>query len=44
MNVLLNDGTVGYTEYANIGDVVVVNFHDENGLPCKKIGKVIDIL
>lgn len=44
MIVLLEDGTVGEVETANVGDEVTVKLHDENGMPVMKRGLVKEIL
>ena len=44
MNVLLNDGTVGEVETAEVGEIVTVSLHDENGMPIKATGEVVEIL
>ena len=44
MYVLLKGMTAGYIEMADIGDIVTVKLHDENGMPCEATGKVIEIL
>ena len=43
--VLLNDQTVGTTDQdAEIGDTVVVDLHDENGMPIQVEGVIEEIL
>ncbi|WP_154675944.1 hypothetical protein [Entomohabitans teleogrylli] len=44
--VLLNDDTVGeiYEESIEVGQIVTVMLHDENGNPIKASGKVNEIL
>jgi hypothetical protein len=44
--VLLNDQTVGTTDQQDveIGDTVVVDLHDENGMPIQVEGIVEEIL
>jgi len=44
MNVLLKDGTVGEVEAAEVGEIVTVSLHDENGMPIKATGEVVEIL
>ena len=44
MNVLLKDGTVGEVETAEVGEIVTVSLHDENGMPIKATGEVVEIL
>ena len=43
--LLLKDQTVGkYDGSCEIGDIVTVQLHDENGNPIEVTGEVIDIL
>lgn len=43
--VLLEDFTIGTTDQdVEIGDTVVVDLHDENGLPIQVEGVIEDIL
>lgn len=43
--VLLEDFTIGTTDQdAEIGDTVVVDLHDENGMPIQVEGVIEDIL
>jgi hypothetical protein len=44
MKVRLADDTCGEVETADIGDVVTVSLHDENGLPIEVTGEVAEIL
>jgi len=44
MKVRLIDDTCGYVETAEIGDVVTVELHDENGLPIEVTGEVVEIM
>ena len=44
MTVLLDDGTLGKVESADIGDIVTVTLQDENGGPIEATGKVEEIL
>lgn len=44
MTVLLNDGTVGQVDQAQVGDSVTVSLHDENGMPIQVSGVVTEIL
>ena len=46
MNVLLETGTVGNvdSEDIEVGDLVTVNLHNENGMPIEEIGIVVEIL
>lgn len=44
MIVLLNDGTTGKVDQAQVGDFVTVSLHDENGIPIQVLGVVTEIL
>ena len=45
IDVLLTDGTVGQVEVeVEVGSIVIVALHDENGLPIKATGEVAEIL
>ena len=44
MIVLLNDGTAGQVDQAQVGDSVTVSLHDENGMPIQVSGVVAEIL
>ena len=41
---VLDDGTVGKVDSADIGDIVTVTLQDENGMPIEATGKVEEIL
>jgi len=42
--VILENGTTGQTENGKVGDIVTVTLCDENGLPIKATGKIVEIL
>lgn len=44
--VVLADDTVGIVtaEAVSVGDTVTIALHDENGMPIKATGKVVEIL
>ena len=44
MNVLLTNGTVGTVEMAEVGNMVTVKLHDENGMSIEVTGIVEEIL
>lgn len=43
MTVRLENDTVGTVENADIGQIVTVSLHDENGMPIEATGKVVEI-
>lgn len=42
--VLLASGTVGTTGACDVGDVVTVKLHDENGMPIEETGEVAETI
>ena len=42
--VQLNNGTIGVTASAEIGETVTVLLHDEDGMPFEVTGEVVEIL
>ena len=44
--VLLKDGICGYvySSSVEVGDIVTIHLHDENGMPIEKAGEVMGVL
>ena len=38
------ENTVGKVDFAEVGNVVTVSLHDDNGMPTEATGEVVEIL